>query len=103
MTAQADAAETLRELSAWLDATEVLPRELHFFAGKNGECYPVPPPGLSARQRLEWANNHCVTPNKSQPVTVEEIGLSPIELARLSPERKLALANEKMARRMANR
>lgn len=73
-------------------------------APKASKSKPMPPPGLSAEQRLRWANEHCVPRrHDDQDVSLADLGLSPAEYAKLSPQRKLALANELIEKRRGGR
>jgi hypothetical protein len=93
--------EVARELAAWLDATEALEYEDRYVADAKGNCRRLLPPNASARQKLDWANMHesPVRRRAEEPVTLSEIEMSPEQFAKLTPARKLALANEAFARR----
>lgn len=66
----------------------------------HGHAYRAPEPGLSARQKLDWANKNAPCGRTAEPpVTPGEMGVSPAELQKLSPARKLELANVALARR----
>lgn len=74
-----------------------------YVADARGYSYRLPPPGLSALERLAWANAH-LTPagmRAQVPVKPDELGVSPAEFAKLGAERKLALVNAALARRVA--
>lgn len=61
-----------------------------------------PPAGVTtAKQKLEWANANSVVIGRTAepPVTLEEIGMSPADFARLSARQRLELTNETMVRR----
>lgn len=69
-----------------------------------GNSWRLPPPGLSAEQRLAFANQYAPRGRvPERPVTPDEIaeaiGKSPAEVARMKPEKKLSLANLAMEAR----
>lgn len=102
MTAEDEALRTLRELSDWADATDELSKGEIYFADAKGNSHKLPPPGLSAEARLAWANaHHAPARTPTAPVTLEEIGMSSEEFAKLPASKKLALSNAAMARRAA--
>lgn len=57
--------------------------------------------GMTPQQKLAWANANAAPTRRvsEQPVTLEEIGVSPAELARMKPEKRLLLANAALAAR----
>ena len=72
----------------------------YYVADKDGNCTRMPPQGLSASQRLRWANEHCVPRRKKAPqVTEAEIGMSFAALAKLTPRRRLEITNAALSRR----
>lgn len=100
MTAEDEALRTLRELSAWADATDELSKGEIYFADAKGNSYKLPPSGLSAEARLAWANEHHTPARpRTAPVTLDEIGISSEEFDKLSASKKLELANQAMAAR----
>jgi hypothetical protein len=102
MTTEDETLRTLHELAAWADASDELSKGEAYFADGKGHSHKLPPPGLSAEARLAWANAHAhLTPRRAAaaPVSLEEAGMSEEEFAKLPASKKLALANETMARR----
>jgi hypothetical protein len=75
-------------------------RDGYYVADRDGNCTRMPPPGLSASQRLRWANERC-TPTRKRPpqVTEAEIGMSFVALRKLDPRRRLEIINAAFARR----
>jgi len=72
----------------------------YFVADKDGNCTRMPPPGLSAKQRLQWANEHQTLRRRSAPpVTEAEIGMSFAALSKLEPRRRLDVINAALAKR----
>lgn len=100
MTIEDEALETLRELAAWLDASDEPKKSEIYFADAKGNCHKMPPPGMSSAERLAYANAH-LAPGRAMthPVSLEECGISAQEFGKLSSSQKLALANRVFARR----
>lgn len=72
----------------------------YYVADKDGNCRRMPPPGLSASQRLRWANEHCAPQRATNSkLSEEELGMTYAAAAKLSPRQRLALANSALARR----
>lgn len=72
-----------------------------YFADAQGNSWRLPPAGLTARQRLDWANERATATCRVQepPLSEEELGMSFAALSKLSAQRRLEIANAALARR----
>lgn len=67
----------------------------------SGQARQLPPSGLSARQRLEWANRHSRAKGRvaEPPLSDGELGMSREAFAKLPARQRLDIANEATAKR----
>lgn len=106
---QNDAMAKSRELQQWYRDTYGEPEDgqtpeksaEHYTSDAKGAAVRVPPEHMTAYQMLQRANANAEPVGRipEADVSPEEIGMSPVELARLSARQRLALANEIIARR----
>lgn len=95
-----DALAKSRELQQWYKDTYGSPDNAVSEPSDANSNGFRPSRDATAMEKLIWSNRYDVPVRTAEPpVTLEEIGMSRADFARLRPQRRLELSNEAMARR----